>query len=453
MIVVVGGGIAGLSTAWYLHKAGLSCTLIEKQNHLGGVIRTDTWEGCVLEAGPDSFLGIKPEAAQLGRELGIGEELIGSNDDRRSTFIWKRNQMIPLPDGMMMMVPTKTAPVVLTPLLSWGTKLRMGMEYFRRPQGVQPERSVAQFIDEHYGMETVDYLAEPLLSGVYGGDPRALSVNAVLPRFVDMETKYGSLTRGALEARKKMGSGEGPLFRTFKRGLASLTGAIEAQLTGKMRVINAAVEALERDGNAWRIRLGNDWMNASHVVLATPAHAASPLLRPLDNELGRQLDNIDYSSSLTIALVFRPGRIPPPVGFGFLVPKKERRVLMAGTWVQNKFPHRAPDGYVILRCFIGGPGPQPLLELDDDTILAAVRADLKRLLGLDTMPDYQRVVRWRKSMAQYTLGHTRRVKEIETRVAAMPNLFVAGNAYSGIGVPDCVRTGRLAAEGIARTIA
>jgi oxygen-dependent protoporphyrinogen oxidase len=452
VIAVVGGGISGLSTAWYLAKAGLSCTLIEKNNRLGGVIQTDTWEGCVLEAGPDSFLGIKPEAAQLGRELGIGEELIGSNDDRRATFIWKGNRMIPLPDGMMMMVPTKTAPVVFTPLLSWSTKVRMGLEYFRRPQGPQPERSVSQFIEEHYGLETVDYLAEPLLSGVYGGDPRALSVNAVLPRFVDMETKYGSLTRGALEARKKMGASEGPLFRTFRNGLGSLVRELETQLQGKMRVLSAQVESLDRAADGWRMRAGSEWLEASHVVLATPAHAAAVLLRPHDAELGRLLHNIDYSSSLTIALAFRPNRIPPPVGFGFLVPKKERRVLMAGTWVQNKFPHRAPDGYVVLRCFIGGPGPQPLLDMSDEDILSAVRSDLKRLLGLDAVPDYQRVIRWRRSMAQYTLGHANRVKQIEGRAAALPNLFLAGNAYSGIGVPDCIRTGRLAAEAVAKAI-
>lgn len=443
MIAIIGGGVSGLSAAWRLAQAGKPSILIEKNPRLGGVIETSEWEGCVLEGGPDSFLAIKPEAAQLGRELGLGEELIASNDDRRLTYIWKNGRMVPMPDGMMMMIPTKIAPVVTTPLLSWSTKIRMGLEYFRRPQGPRPERSVSEFISEHYGQETVDYLAEPLLSGVYGGDPRALSVNAVLTRFVDMETKYGSLTRAALEARKRMPASSEPLFRTFKRGLASFTSAIERAIAGHTRVIHGEVEALER---GWRLRVNGEWIEAERVIIATPAYAAGALLKPLDHETGRLLESVDYSSSLTIAFVFRPGRLPDPSGFGFLVPKKERTTLMAGTWVQNKFPHRAPEGYVVLRCFVGGEAAKEMIELPDEVIFSAVSRDLHRMLGINVNPDFRRITRWRRSMAQYTLGHAYRIGQAEQRVARMDGLYLAGNAYSGIGVPDCVRTGRLAAE-------
>jgi len=443
VIAIVGGGISGLAAAWYLAKAGKPSILIEKNPRLGGVIETSSWEGCVLEGGPDSFLAVKPEAAQLAKDLGMGEELIASNDDRRLTYIWKNKRMITMPDGMMMMIPTKIAPVVTTPLLSWLTKIRMGLEYFRRPRGEQPERSVSEFIGEHYGQETVDYLAEPLLSGVYGGDPRALSVNAVLTRFVDMETKYGSLTRAALEARKKMPASGEPLFRTFRDGLGSFTAALERAIAPQTRVIHGAVDSIER---GWRLRVNGEWIAAEKVILATPAYAAAALLGPLDTELGRLLDTVDYSSSLTIAMVFRPGRLPDPKGFGFLVPKKERRTLMAGTWVQNKFPHRAPDGYLILRGFIGGAAAKEMLDVGDEEIFRAVYRDIELMLGIRVKADFQRITRWRRSMAQYTIGHTHRMRQAEQRVKTMDGLFLAGNAYSGIGIPDCIRTGRIAAE-------
>ncbi|MBL8179329.1 MAG: protoporphyrinogen oxidase [Bryobacterales bacterium] len=443
MIAIVGGGISGLAAAYQLAKAGKPAVLIEKNPRLGGVIETSSWEGCVLEGGPDSFLAVKPEAAQLARELGMGDELIASNDDRRLTYIWKNRRMIAMPDGMMMMIPTKIAPVITTPLLSWPTKIRMGLEYFRRPRGPRPERSVSEFIGEHYGQETVDYLAEPLLSGVYGGDPRALSVNAVLTRFVDMETKYGSLTRAALEARKKMPASSEPLFRTFKHGLGAFTAALERAIEPHTRVIHGTVDAIEK---GWRLRVNGEWIAAEKVILATPAYAAASLLTPLDTELGRLLDTVDYSSSLTIALVFRPGRLPDPKGFGFLVPKKERRMLMAGTWVQNKFPHRAPDGYHVLRGFIGGAAAKEMIALPDDVIYDAVYRDIEQMLGIRVKADHQRITRWRRSMAQYTVGHTHRIRQVEQRTQALENLYLAGNAYSGIGIPDCIRTGRLAAE-------
>lgn len=449
MIAVVGGGISGLATAWYLAQAGRSCTLIEKQPRLGGVIDTSQWEGCILEGGPDSFLGAKPEAMQLIRELGIESEVISSNDHQRVTFIWKDGRMVPLPDGLMMMVPTKIMPVVRSPLLSWPTKIRMGLEYVTARRGLKPERSVAEFVREHYGQETVDYLAEPLLSGVYGGNPEALSVNAVLPRFIELEHKYGSLTRGVLASRKlaKGGSGDSALFRTMKRGLGHLVETLHSRIGDRMRVVHGMVETIERSENGWRLRVGGDWMAAEHAVLAVPAYQAGALLTPHDPELGRLFQTIDYSSSMTIALVYR--NLPaPPAGFGFLVPKKERRKLMAGTWVQNKFPYRAPEGYSVLRCFIGGPGSDAVLHEPDEMILREVLEDVRVLTGVTARPDYHRITRWRRSMAQYTLGHSYRLKQIESRMARLPKLLLAGNAYSGIGIPDCIRTGKLAASKI-----
>lgn len=219
-VAIIGGGISGLATAHYLAKAGIPSTVIERQPRLGGVIRTDTVEGCVLESGPDSFLAAKPWALDLIRELGLGDEVIGSNDHLRVTYVKKKGRLVPLPDGLMLMVPTRIMPMVSSRLLSWPTKIRMGLEYFRRPSGVRMEdRSVAEFIRERYGSEAVDYLAEPLLAGVYGGDPERLSVSSVLTRFVELERKYGSLTRGVLAVRKQARGGDLPLFQTLRKSV------------------------------------------------------------------------------------------------------------------------------------------------------------------------------------------------------------------------------------------
>lgn len=452
MIVIVGGGISGLAAAWYLSRSGLPCTLIEKRPRLGGVIETGYWQDCVLEGGPDSFLAAKPEALQLIRELGLEDQVISSNDHQRVTYIWKGGRMIPMPDGLMMMVPTKIAPMITTPLLGWGTKIRMGLEVFHRAPVHPPERSVSEFIREHYGQETVDYLAEPLLSGVYGGDPTALSADSVLTRFLQIEKKYGSLTRGVLAARRNApsgGEGGGALFRSMKRGLGQLIEALTGQIGSHMRVIQAEAEAVERTEGGYRVRAAGEWIEARHVILAMPAYASAGLLAPHDAELARLLNTIDYGSSMTVTLVYKPGNLDhPTVGFGFLVPRKELRLVRACTWAHRKFPHRAPEGWSIVRCFLGGKGNEHVLELSDEAVMAGVLADLRRMMGVSNVPDFQRITRWRRGMAQFTLGHAHRVGQIRGRLAALPGLHLAGNFFSGIGIPDCVQAGKLAAERI-----
>lgn len=451
MIVIVGGGISGLSAAWYLSRAGLPCTLIEKQPRLGGVIETGHYEDCVLEGGPDSFLAAKPEALQLIRELGLEDQVISSNDHQRVTYIWKRGRLIPMPDGLMMMVPTKIAPMITTPLLSWPTKLRMGLEFFHRAPADPPERSVSEFIREHYGQETVDYLAEPLLSGVYGGDPGALSADSVLTRFLQIEKKYGSLTRGVLAARRAAppSAQSGALFRSMKRGLGQLIDALTTQTGPHMRVISGGVDVVERTREGYRVRVSGEWIDASHLVLAMPAYASSRLVAPHDAELARLLNTIDYGSSMTVTLVYRPGHLDhPTTGFGFLVPRKELRLVRACTWAHRKFPYRAPEGWSIVRCFLGGKGNEHVLDLSDEQVSAGVLSDLRRMMGVSNVPDFQRITRWRRGMAQFTLGHAHRVNQIRSRMAALPGLHLAGNYFGGIGIPDCIQTGKLAAERI-----
>lgn len=454
-VVVIGGGVSGLSTAYYLAKAGIPTRLIERRPRLGGVVRTEQVNGCVLEAGPDSFLSIKPAAMELIRELGLAGEVIGSNDHLRVTYVLKGGRLVPLPDGLMMMVPTRIAPFLRSRLLSWPAKLRMGLEYFRRPPAdALPDRSVAEFIQDHYGREAVDYLAEPLLAGVYGGDPSLLSVSSVLARFVDIETKYGSLTRGVLAAMRRPkppSDSGGTLFLTLKGGLEDLVRAIVASTASAMTHIQAEAESVERIANGrFRVRAGGSWLEAGDVVLGCPAHAAGALAAPLDGRLSELLSAIPYSSSLTAALVYpRDGIGPLPRGFGFLVPKAERGRLVACTFVATKFPHRAPGGMAVLRCFLGGAGEDAVLAGSDQSVVAAITAELRQILGITAAPAFHRIARWPKSMAQYTVGHAARVAEIEHRRRQFRGLYLAGNAYHGIGIPDCIRMGREAAESIA----
>jgi oxygen-dependent protoporphyrinogen oxidase len=453
-VVIIGGGVTGLAAAYQLVRAGRALVLVEAQPRLGGVVQTTTVEGCVLEAGPDSFLSAKPAALDLIGELGLQGEVIGSNDHSRVTYLVKRGRLVPLPDGLMMMVPTKVLPVALSPLLGLGTKARMGLDFFRRPPGEpQPDRTVAEFVASHYGREAVDYLAEPLLAGVYGGSADSLSVGSVLPRFVELESRYGSLTRGVLAAKRKAPKDRKapPLFQTLRTGLGRLTAELEQRILPATRVIHGAAEQVARVNDAWKVRVNGEWVEAGGVIMATPAWMAGLLLRSVDHKLAALLEGVEYSSSVTMALGYRRehcGPIPP--GFGFLVPAKERRTLVACTFVGAKFPNRVPDSHVVLRCFLGGAGEEAVLDLPDDAILQAVLAQLQRLLGWSREPDFQVIHRWRRAMAQYSVGHATRIQAVRSLVESMPGLQVAGNAYDGIGVPDCVRTGRAAADALLR---
>ncbi len=441
--MIVGGGLTGLSAAYYLNKAGIRPTVIEKSSHFGGVIRTENQHGCLLECGPDSFMAAKPWAMELIRELGMEAQVIGSNDHLRVTYILKNGKLVPLPDGLMMMVPTKILPLVKTRLLSWGTKIRMGLELLRRPTGPREDRSVQEFLLDHYGQESIDYLAEPLLAGVYGGDPRELSVNSVLTRFVELESKYGSLSRGVLAAPKPNGSGSGgSLFRTLKGGLSTLIDRLKPSAD----LIQGEAEALERFDTGYRVRVAGQWMTADRVILALPAYSAADLLQLLQPELAGVLDTIPYNSSLTLSLGYRKDTFDHPLnGFGFLVPKRERQQIKACTWVNNKFSHRAPDDIVLLRCFLGGD----CLDESDEALVEIACTELRKIMGLQAKPFFSQVSRWPRSMAQYTVGHKNRVDRIFQMVKDLPGLKLAGNAYQGIGLPDCIRSGRDAAQQIA----
>jgi len=444
-VVIVGGGISGLSAAYDLVRAGIPHTLFEKRGRLGGVIETRTMEGCVLEGGPDSFISQKPEALALIRELGLEDQVIGSNDSTRITYILRRGRLVPLPEGVLMIVPTRVWPMLKSPLLGWGAKLRMALELAHRP-AIFPDRSVAEFVIDHFGSETLDYLAEPLLSGVYGGDPREMSVGAVLPRFVEMEARYGSLGRAVWKTRSRQRSGGGPLFRTLKSGL----GTMVERLARNVSFRYAEVQSIERDSNGFRLRAEGNWAHAHELILACPAWTAAPLVAGLDPALAARLSEIPYTSSATVTLGFHASQFDGrQAGHGFLIPRKERRRMAACTFVHEKFPDRAPADRMVLRCFFGGAGDEQALGESDESLIAMARAELQAILGLTAVPRFTSISRWPRSMAQYTVGHAVRWKEIEARAAAIPGLYLAGNAYTGIGIPDCIRMGRKAAASAA----
>ncbi len=456
-IAIIGGGISGLSAAFELEQrrcagADVEYVLYEASPRLGGVLRTEHIDGCVVEAGPDSFVSEKPWAADFCRALGIGDQLIGSNDADRKTYILIRSRLVEMPDGLMFMVPTKIVPTGLSPLFSWKTKLRMMQELYHPPRSVDHDESVAAFVERHYGTEMVDRLADPLLSGVYGGEATNLSVRAVLPRFAEMERTHGSLGRAMLAARKKMKSTDRPappLFTSLKNGMQSLAETAIAQLTPSCLLTSTTVQLIQPQAGGWTISAGLQSDQFDRVIVALPARATAEILQNACPELAAELAAIQYSSSITVGLGYDHAvRESLPPGFGFLVPRSEGKRLLATTFVHNKFPHRAPDDRALLRCFFAGSSGENVWFLTDDQIVGIVRDELRQILGLQAEPLFARVYKWKSAMAQYGVGHLERLERIERLRLQVPGLALAGNGYRGIGVPDCVRGGREAAKAL-----
>jgi len=464
-IAIIGAGISGLSAAYQLQKARntgveLEYTLFESSGRMGGSISSERVEGCLVEAGPDSFLTEKPWAAMLCKELGLGDQIIGSNDAQRKTYIVVHGKLIAMPDGLMFMVPTKLVPTALSPLFSWGTKVRMARELMHPPRPMHGDETVGELVERHFGAEVVDRLADPLLSGVYGGDANKLSARAVLPRFVEMEEKYGSLSRAMLAAHKKMAAmaksqPARPLFSSLKDGMQQMVDAVVARLTTEAIRLRTRVRGVYPHNGGWRvaIEMGQDSYYDA-VVLATPANVAGALLEAVDVDLAKDLLGVSYSSSVTVALGYYMDQLRHlPPGFGFLVPRSEGTRMLACTFVHNKFPHRSPADKGLLRCFLGGARDEAILSLSDDDLLATVRGELKNIIKLDANPIFARISRWRGAMAQYEAGHLARVARIESCVSEMKQLAIAGNAFHGIGVPDCIRSGQQAADKILGALA
>jgi len=462
-VAIIGGGIAGLAAAYELelarrNGAPVEYELFESGPRLGGVISSSLVDGTVIERGPDSFLTEKPAAADLCRELGLESALVPSNDAERKTFILVRNRLVALPDGLMFLIPTKLVPMALTPLFGWVTKLRMLLEFTRGSGGRGAEEtgdeSVAALVRRHYGQEAVDRLADPLLSGIYGGDATQLSAQSVLPRMVELEAKYGSLTRGMLAGmreRKSAAHGRAPvarpLFTTLRFGLQQMVDALAARLDMSRVHLMAPVAAVHREGDRWRVIGDGADAVFDAVVLATPAWAAAHMLRAADVELSSELGAIPYSSSVTVNLVYDGADLDPlPAGFGFLVPAVEKRAMLACTFIHRKFPGRTAAGKSVIRAFLGGAHNAALLHETDAALRDLVRRELMEILHISAVPELVEVQRWPRAMAQYAVGQAERQKRIQARLGELAGLHLVGNAYDGIGISDCIRLGRAAAR-------
>ena len=468
-ITIIGGGITGLSAAYALQQevekqgVDISYTLLEKSGRWGGKIKTDRVEGFgntpfVVEGGPDSYLTQKPWAAQLAREIGLDDQFLPTNDDRRQTFVLNKGKPAKLPDGLMLIVPTKIRPFALSRLISPLGKLRMGLDWFIKPKMDDEDETLAQFIKRRLGNEALDKIAEPLLSGIYNADAEMQSMMATFPRFRQIEQKHGSLTKGMLAAQKARQqappnpNGKPSMFTSFKPGMEELVLAIREQLTGDCR-LGVGVEKLEGlEIGDWRLDLSDGTvLETNAVILATPAFAAADLLAEVAPEASETLRQIRYVSTGTISLAYKRNEIEHPLnGFGIVIPKSEKRRINAITWSSTKFDQRAPEGHVLLRVFFGGSRTPEMMGVADDELLTIVNSELADIMGVQANPLFHRIYRWDRSNPQYDVGHLDRVAAVRERLP--DGLAVTGSPYGGVGVPDCVRQARETAVSLIQSL-
>ncbi len=457
-LVVVGGGITGLAAAHHAlelareRRIALELTLVEARERLGGTIATERAGGFLIEAGPDSFLSEKPWALALCRRLALEDRLARTDDRYRKVFVWHAGRLHPLPDGWELLAPTRLAPFLSSRLFSWPGKLRMAFDLVL-PRGIADDESLGAFVRRRLGREALERVAQPLVAGIYTADPDDLSLTATMPRFAELEKQERSIILGLRRARRRaretgVSGARWSLFVTLKEGMEDLVAALATRLQPGTVLLKQRVAGVERRGDRWRVATaeGAD-LDADRVIVATESHAAARMLRYVDPTLATLLAEIPYASSATVTLGYRRADVAHPLdGFGFVVPHAEKRALLACTFSSVKYAGRAPEGDVLLRAFVGGALNEAVLELDDAPLVMRARAELREALGITAAPALARVFRWPKAMPQYHVGHLARVETIERRAGALPGLDLAGGAYRGVGIADCVRSGEAAAE-------
>ncbi|MGC9200246.1 MAG: protoporphyrinogen oxidase [Acidobacteriaceae bacterium] len=474
--VIIGGGISGLAAAYFLKKLegrDADYLLLEVSGRLGGKIITyagdGPLEGFLVEGGPDSFLTQKRVTLDLCRELGLGDQLIGSNRMATpSTYVLSKGKLHPMPEGMMLMAPTMILPVLRSRLISWPGKLRMGLEVFVGRNTTDPDESLGSFVRRRLGSETLEKIAGPLMAGIHSGDPDKLSLRSTFPMFVELEAKYRSLLLGMIKRKKSRRAAESgasesrvasaehsSMFTTLSGGVQQLTDAIAARLDSERVRVNCPVRSLgwetdSTEGGCYRVILGDgSVVLAKNVVFATPAYVTAEIVERLDPALADHLRKIRYVSTATVSLAFRRSEIACSLpGFGFIVPKSEGRRINACSWSSTKFDHRAPEDSVLLRVFIGGAFAEDLAEQDEDVLIQIARQELDRSLGITATPILARAYRWKKAVPQYNVGHSVLIQEIERGVASHAGLHLVGAAYHGSGIPECIQSGALTAAKI-----
>lgn len=479
-VLVIGGGIAGLSAAYTLRRLGSRVTLVEAEPRFGGKLLTEHARELLIDAGPDSFLSSKPAALQLITQLGLQQRIVNTRSDGGGTFILSDGRLRPLPEGLTMLVPADLRSIAATPLLSPLGKLRMALDYLIPARADPADESIGAFVRRRVGRQAFERLAEPLLSGIYAGDADQLSLLATIPRFRDIERRHGGLIRGALAQRRQAASTSAtrasadlptsypadrpaaavsgqsapttadPIpsstrtytpFVTLAGGLGELVDALVLSLADADLRTTVAVSALHQSSTGYCADLSDgSAVRADAVVLATPAFAAAELLAPLSPALADELNGIAYVSTATLSLAFRASALADrPIGRGFVIPRREGRTLTAVTWTSNKFAGRAPNDVALLRGFVGRAGNEEPAFLPDDELIALALSELRQIFSIRAEPTFARVYRWPRAMPQYVLGHPERLARIDALLTQVPGLTLIGNAYRGVGIPDVIR--------------
>ena len=447
-VVIVGGGITGLSAAYRLqtHAAPVAVTLLESTGRLGGRIHTEEHDGFTLELGPDIFLARKPRGIGLCKELGVPTEK--TSPAHRGSYLEQRGTLYRLPEGMSGLVPARWGPILKTPILSPKDKLRFAIEALIPPRRQTTDESIAAFFTRRIGKSAYLRLVEPLLGGIYGGDGAKLSLQATFPNLQALEKLHGSLLRGIRRENKKKARSSG--FLSPKEGMQTLVNCLATRLQIVRVERHAAVTALLREGSAYTLHVkGQVPLQASKVLLATPAPVTAKLLAPLDAGLADEIGGIPHGSVITLSMAFCAKNIPRPLdAYGYIVPRREQKSLVACTWTSSKLPGRAPKGMALLRLFLGRGHTDSVFHSSDEDLVTHARRELHDTLGITAPPLFYRVHRCRKALPQYLVGHHERLTRIERRLNALPGLYLAGASYRGIGIPDCIQDGEHAAEAI-----
>ena len=468
-IIIIGGGIAGLAAAVHLkagakaHGKTVDLLLLEKNDRIGGKILTEKHDKYLIEGGPDSFLPEKVWTVNLAKHLGLGPEMLPSNDRFKGTFIYSKNELHSLPEGVMLMVPTSFWPMAKSHLISWPGKIRMGMEIFMPKRKFIEDESLASFVTRRLGRECLEKIAEPLVAGIHTSNPDNMSVLATFPRFVQMEQKSGSLILGMLAAMKhrphatlsgpppKPGAPKMTYFMSFKNGMQTLSQAC-ADYIGKESIrLGAGVKAVEPKGKGYAVILeSGETLDADHVMIASAAYDAAAMVKGFDETLAAQMNKIEWSSSATVSVAFKKEDVKVPLkGFGFIVPRVEGRRVNAATYSSIKWSYRAPGDTIMVRVFVGGGHHEELVhDLDDSGMVKMVLEELDAIVGLKANASFSKVYRWNKGMPKYTVGHLDRITLLDRTLSIHPGLHLIGCSYKGIGIGDCVHEAQIAAEKI-----